>query len=130
MSRLPIQRPINVARDLKAAVFTDQDISLFDLYADGAGQGVGIIRDRVFRGCRLQGPAILLISVGCSFDDVNFGDSGGDIRNLILYPAGARALGTVPIRDCVFDGCEFINVGFTGDRGFLDQLLSVEAQGG
>lgn len=126
MSRRPINRPVNVAQDMEARVFEDLDISLFDLYAAGANKGVGLIRDRVFRGCRLQGPAILLVSSGVSFDDVNFGDSGGDIRNLILRPVGDRALGTVPVRDCVFEGCEFFNVGFTGQADFLDELMALD----
>jgi hypothetical protein len=128
MARLPIDRAVNIATNLKATTFIDQDINLFDLYADGAAEGIGMIRDRVFRGCRLQGPAILLVSTGCRFDEVNFGDSGGDMRNLILYPAGDRALGTIPLRDCVFEGCEFFNVGYTGQRAFLEQLLTIQTR--
>ena len=124
-SRRPIDRPVRVATDYGASHFEDVDISLFDLYAHGSDRGVGIIRDRTFLGCRLQGPAIVLVSVGVTFDDCNFGDSGGDIRNLILRPAGDRALGTVPLRDCRFEGCEFFNVGYTGNQGFLDDLTKL-----
>lgn len=125
MSGRPIDRPVRVATDLSVAAFEDLDISLFDLYADAAARGEGLIRDRAFRGCRLQGPAILLISSGVSFDDVNFGDSRNDIRNLVLRPEGALALGTIPLRDCTFEGCEFYNVGFTGDEDFLAMILSI-----
>lgn len=127
MSRRPINRPVNVATDLSAPRFENLDINLFELYAHGADKGVGIITNRTFIGCRLQGPAIALVSAGVTFDDVNFGDSGGDIRNLVLYPAGERALGTVPLRDCRFEGCEFYNVGFTGNREFLDSLVALDA---
>ncbi len=125
MSRRPIDRPVRVATDLSASVFEDLDINLFDLYADAAARGVGLIQDRTFRGCRLQGPAILLVASGVSFDDVNFGDSRNDIRNLVLRPEGALALGTIPLRDCTFEGCEFYNVGFTGDEAFLSLILSI-----
>ena len=127
MSRRPINRPVNVATDLSAPRFENLDVNLFELYAHGADKGVGIITNRTFIGCRIQGPAIVLVSAGVTFDDTNFGDSGGDIRNLILFPAGQKALGTVPLRDCHFEGCEFYNVGFTGNRDFLDELISLDA---
>lgn len=127
MSRRPINRPVNVATDLGAPRFENLDVNLFELYAHGADKGVGIITNRTFIGCRIQGPAIVLVSAGVTFDDTNFGDSGGDIRNLILFPAGQKALGTVPLRDCHFEGCEFYNVGFTGNRDFLDELISLDA---
>lgn len=125
MSRRPIDRPLRIATDLSAAVFEDLDINLFDLHADAAAKGEGLIRDRTFLGCRLQGPAILLVSSGVSFEDVNFGDSRNDIRNLVLRPEGKLALGTIPLRECSFDGCEFYNVGFTGDEAFLALILSI-----
>lgn len=128
MSLRPINRPVNVATDLGAPRFENVDINLFELYAHGADKGIGIITNRVFIGCRLQGPAIILVSAGVRFDDCNFGDSGGDIRNLILYPAGDRALGTVPMRDCRFEGCEFYNVGYTGNRDFLDELVALDTR--
>lgn len=125
MTRLPIMREVRVAPDLKAAVFEDVDVNLFDLHVAHHSAGLGIIQGRTFRGCRIQGPAIMLVSVGVKFGDCNFGDPDGDMRNLILRPAGPRALGTIPFRDTVFDGCEFYNVGFTGSADVIDQLLGV-----
>jgi hypothetical protein len=123
----PIQRSVRLVSDFSAARFENVDINMVDLYLAGAAEGIGLIRDRTFVGCRLQGPAILLISAGVDFSNCNFGDSGGGIRNLVLWPAGDRALGTVPLRDCKFEGCEFFNVGFTGNRTFLEDLISLEA---
>lgn len=125
MSRRPIDRPLRVAPDLSARLFEDFDINLFDLFIHAAEKGEGLIRDRTFRGCRLQGPAILLVSSGVSFEDVNFGDSRNDIRNLVLRPVGNLAMGTIPLRECSFEGCEFYNVGFTGDEAFLALILSI-----
>lgn len=125
MTRLPITREVRVAQDLKATIFEDVDVNLFDLHVAHHSAGLGIIQGRTFRGCRIQGPAIMLVSVGVQFSDCNFGDPDGDMRNLILRPAGPRALGTIPFRDTVFDGCEFYNVGFTGSAEVLDQLLGV-----
>ncbi|QYC10299.1 hypothetical protein [Brevundimonas nasdae] len=128
MARLPIDRPLNVARDLSAKIFKDVDINLFDLYE--ACQAQGMITDRTFIGCRLQGPAILLAAVGVTFDECNLGESGGDVRNLLLKPMGPRALGCVPIRNCSFIGCEFYNVGYTGPQDFLDDLAAVPTTSG
>jgi hypothetical protein len=130
MAYTPINRPVRVATDLKAKLFEDVDINLFELYAAVVGGALpGLIQSRVFRRCRLQGPAIVLISAGVTFDDTNFGDSGGDIRNLLLQPLGARALGTIPMRDCAFENCEFFNVGFTGPQTVLDMMAGVPAAG-
>ena len=130
MSRLPITREVSVAADLKATVFENVDVNLFDLHVAHHGAGLGIIQGRTFRGCRLQGPAIMLVSSGVHFSDCNFGDPESDMRNLVLRPVGSRALGTIPFRDTVFDGCEFYNVGFTGPEAILNELLSVTGHAG
>lgn len=126
MAYIPINRPVRVATDLTATVFEDVDINLFELYAAVVGGSQpGLIEGRTFRRCRLQGPAIMLVSAGVTFDDTNFGDSGGDIRNLLLQPMGPRALGTIPMRSCAFENCEFFNVGFTGPQHVLDMMAGV-----
>lgn len=125
MSRLPILRDVRVASNLKTATFEDVDLNLFDLHVANHGHQLGVISGRTFRGCRIQGPAIMLVSAGVQFDDCSFGDPDGDMRNLVLRPTGARALGTVPFRDTMFEGCEFYNVGFTGPEDVVNMLLAV-----
>lgn len=125
MSRLPIRRPTVVAPDLSVSNFEDQDVNLFELHIAAHGAAPGIITGRTFRGCRIQGPAVMLVSSGVHFDDCNFGDPDGKMTNLVLRPTGNRALGTVPVRDCLFEGCEFFNVGFTGSEEVVRQLLAV-----
>lgn len=128
ISRLPITRGVQLTSNMKATVFEDVDINLFDLHVGNHGAALGVIMGRTFRGCRLQGPAIMLVSAGVEFTDCNFGDPDGDMRNLVLRPTGNRALGTVPFRDTVFESCEFYNVGFTGPAEILDQLLAIDAK--
>lgn len=125
MSRLPITREVRIVKDYGAALFEDVDVNLFDLHVAHHGSGLGVTTGRTFRGCRIQGPAIMLVSSGVRFNDCNFGDPDGDMRNLVLRPAGSRALGVVPLRDTLFDGCEFFNVGFTGPEVVLNDLLAV-----
>lgn len=127
MSRLPLTRPLNLAQDMKAELFEDVDLNLYDLHVGNHGAALGVIMGRTFRGCRIQGPAIMLVSSGVTFSDCNFGDPDGEMKNLILRPAGRRALGTVPFRETQFESCEFYNVGFTGPEDILNDLLSVGA---
>ena len=127
MSYQPITRSVRVAGNLHAERFEDVDVNLFELYA-ACAERTGLITGRNFVRCRIQGPAIMLVSAGVTFDGCNFGDRDGDMRNLVLRPAGPRALGTVPMRDCRFEGCEFFNVGFTGSHQVIDMLLAVSGE--
>ncbi|WP_372692436.1 hypothetical protein [Brevundimonas sp.] len=122
---LPINRAVTDAPDLNAAAFKDVDIVLYELYVAASKNGAGLIQGRTFTGCRFQGPAIILVSEGVTFDDTNFGDSRGGIQNLLLRPVGDKAIGTIPMRDCRFFGCEFYNIGFTGSGDILDQLAAI-----
>ncbi|WP_122464458.1 MULTISPECIES: hypothetical protein [Brevundimonas] len=126
MSYVPINRPVQVAANLNATSFEDADINLFELFVTVmGGTKPGRIEGRTFRRCRLQGPAILLLAGGVELESCNLGDSGGDIRNLLLQPLGDFSLGTIPMRNCRFDNCEFFNVGFTGSQAVLDMLAGV-----
>lgn len=127
MNYQPITRSVRVAGNLHAERFEDVDVNLFELYA-ACAERTGLITGRNFVRCRIQGPAIMLVSAGVTFDGCNFGDRAGDMRNLVLRPAGPRALGTVPMRDCRFEGCEFFNVGFTGSHQVIDMLLAVSGE--
>lgn len=125
---LPITRPLNIARDLGASEIRDVDFSLFDLFAVESRKGHPLVSGKTIIGCRIQGPAVMLASNGLTFDAVNFGDNGGDIRNLILHGEGTRAIGAIPFQDCAFVACEFYGVGFTGPEAFLSQLRALGAQ--
>ena len=122
----PITRPLNVAKDLGVSDIRDVDFSLFDLFAAEMMLGRSLVEGKTITGCRIQGPAVMLASTGVTFDGVNFGDSGGDIRNLIMRSEGTKAIGAIPFRDCAFVNCEFYGVGFTGDAAFLEQIRSLK----
>lgn len=124
-SILPINRPLADAPDLDAAIFENVDIVLYELFAAASRAGQGLIQGRTFTGCRFQGPAIILASAGVTFSDTNFGDSRGGIANLLLRPVGDKAIGTIPMRDCHFIGCEFYGVGFTGPEEFIAQVSTL-----
>lgn len=125
MSLLPIKRPVTKAQDLNALVFENLDLSLQEVFAHAVARGEPVIQGRTFKGCRIQGPAILLVSNRVTFEDTNFGDSRGDIRNLLLKPVGDKVIGALPVRDCAFIGCEFYGVGFTGTDEFIAQVADL-----
>ncbi|MFJ6025365.1 hypothetical protein ACIQC9_12315 [Brevundimonas sp. NPDC092305] len=129
MSTLPINRPVTPAQDLNATVFENVDLSLAELYLAAAQRGPGVVEGRTFRGCRVQGPGIMLVASGTTFEDTNFGDSRGDMANMILRPAGSKVIGAIPMRDCTFIGCEFFGLGFTGAPEILDQLMKLPTGG-
>lgn len=125
MSQLPINRPVALVEDFGAKVFENVDLTLYDVFAHSIQNGTPMIHGRTFKGCRIQGPAVVLASDGVTFRETNFGDSRGDIRNLVLRPLGDKAIGTVPMRDCTFIGCEFYGVGFTGTDEFIAQIVAL-----
>lgn len=124
-SILPINRPLTDAPDLNATTFENVDIILYELYSAASAQGVPLVQGRTFRGCRFQGPAIVLVSNGVTFNDTNFGDGRGSIQNLLVRPVGDKAIGTIPMRDCHFIGCEFYGVGFTGTDEFIAEVSAL-----
>lgn len=118
--------PYRRATNLDAPVFDGEAVSLIDLYRHELGKGQSVIRERTFRNCGIEGPAIALILGNVHFERTDFGFTAGDIRNIVLRPLGEKALGTIPIGACRFENCQFFAVGFTGTDGFIDQLLAVQ----
>jgi hypothetical protein len=120
-------RPGRIPTDPAAEVFENLDISLYDLFRANTQTGKALLSGRTFKGCRVEGPAVMLVLDGVTFDATNFGPNGGDVRNLILRPAGPqKVIGTIPVQNCKFIDCEFFALGFTGPDQFLDQLLALE----
>ena len=125
----PGGRPGRVPADADAAVFENVDISLFDLYRTVMAKGQSAITGRTFRGCRIEGPVVMLVLSGTKFETTDFGAADGDIRNVVLRPAGPeKVTGVIPVQDCVFVACQFLGVGLTGPEPFLQQVLALETK--
>ena len=88
MNYQPIASPVRVASDLHAGRFEDVDVNLFELYAACAEQS-GLISGRTFTRCRIQGPAIMLVSAGVTFDGCNF--AAGSATSSTSSPAMVMA---------------------------------------
>jgi hypothetical protein len=106
--------------------YADQHVWLPQLFAEHSQAGQSILDGKTFERCRFEGPAVLLALGGAIFDNCNMGESGGDVRNLLLAPVGAeKVVGVIPMRNCVFRDCAFYMVGFTGPTNFLKQFNQV-----
>ena len=70
--------------------YEGEHIWLPQLIAESIRAGRGVIEDKTFIDCRLEGPAVVMPVGACEFDGCDMGYSGGDVRNLLLAPVGAE----------------------------------------
>lgn len=126
-----LQTPAAREMDPRAREFRGGRFALFDLHrALVQGGGGGVIEGRTFVDCTLDGPALVLVLDGTQFDGVDFGPAGGDVRGMLYRSLnGTMAIGSIPVRACVFRNCRFHNLGFTGNEDLL-KLLSEQVQVG
>ena len=127
-SQLPMTglgRRFNRTNDLGKLAFVNEDMALYVLYSHYLSTGRSIIDGVTFTGCRIERPSVMLILAGTRFDRTNFGESKGDIANLVLRPAANMAIGAIPMMNCTFVECEFYMLGFTGNEQTLNQLLTI-----
>jgi len=120
----PPSRPIPRSDDdLQKSLIEDTRLSLFDVYrVRHQKTGQHVVFGVTFRNCTLDGPCVIL-PVGGTIENCQLGEAAGDARNLTLSPNGAKVIGALVFDKCTFDGCHFVNVGFTGSRPFLDGLV-------
>jgi hypothetical protein len=104
--------------------FDNMTVPLSALFRQMASQGVSLIQNRAFNGCRIEGPALMLVLDGVVFQNCDMGPDGGDVRNLLLRPMGSKVIGAVPFAMCLFDNCTFHAVGFTGEDRHLQAFQS------
>ncbi|MDP2258708.1 MAG: hypothetical protein Q8J89_03195 [Caulobacter sp.] len=115
-----------VAADYSATTFEGVAVSLFELYRNRLAAGQQVIEGVTFNDCLIEGPSVALVIDGCTFNNVSFGASGGDMRNVVLHPASPTSVtGAIPVQGCRFDTVQFFGVGFTGNPDFLQQLLGL-----
>ena len=120
-------RRLNPSTDLSKRVFENEDMGLYELYQQQRRNGQVELDGLTFTGCRIEGPAVMLILQGTTFDAVNFGEARGDIGNMLFRPVRNMAIGTIPVTNCTFVNCEFYAMGFTGNEHILKELLSIRS---
>lgn len=79
------------------------------------------ITGKTFTDCVIEGPAVLAVMNGTTFDGCNMG-AAANPRNLLLKPLGDKIVGAIGMADCRFVRCRFAQVAFTGDDGLLAEL--------
>jgi hypothetical protein len=106
------------------AVIENLRVSLFEVFRVNLQRtGEMIVTGKTFRHCTLEGPGVLLPTDGSVIENCQLGDALGDMRNLLLQPAGAKVIGALVYAGCTFEHCQFFNVGFTGSPDFLNALV-------
>lgn len=83
--------------------------------------GLMAIEDKTFTDCLIEGPAVMAVMNGTSFDSCAMG-TAKNTRTLFYKPLGDKMAGAVGMSNCRFVRCRFVQVGFTGSDGLLDEL--------
>ncbi len=80
----------------------------------------GVLESFVFESCDLKGPAVM-VPQGSTFSNTNLvGDS--DALLWEIPPNRPEVIGAILARNCAFENCTFMNVGFAGPHEFVQQM--------
>ncbi|MFA4891894.1 hypothetical protein [Brevundimonas sp.] len=80
------------------------------------------IDGKTFTDCVIEGPAVMAVMNGTTFDNCAMGTTT-DVRNLLYRPLSTTKLaGVIGMSDCRFVRCRFVQVGFTGSDALLEEL--------
>lgn len=79
------------------------------------------IDGKTFTDCVLEGPAVMAVMDGTTFDSCVMGATT-DVRTLLLKPLGTLIAGVIGMSNCRFVRCRFVQVAFTGGDDLLATL--------
>ena len=80
------------------------------------------IEGKTFTDCVIEGPAVMAVMSGTTFDNCAMGATT-DMRNLLYRPLSTSKLaGVIGMGNCRFLRCRFVQVGFTGSDSLLEEL--------
>jgi hypothetical protein len=85
--------------------------------------GETVIRDKTFTDCAIEGPALVAVLQGTTFDGCNMG-AAAEVRSLLYAPEGPRLVGAIGLQNCRFVRCRFVQIGFTGSRALLEDMAA------
>lgn len=71
-------------------------------------EGIGRLRESVFRNCRLTGPIHLRVGSNVTLTECNFVPSDEDCIETLTR--SEPYVGAADVEDCTFESCTFINV--------------------
>ena len=80
----------------------------------------GVLDGFVFENCDLKGPAVV-VPQGSNFASSRL---VGDPDALLweIPPDRTEVIGAILVRNCTFEDCTFMNVGFAGPAEFVEQV--------
>lgn len=82
------------------------------------------IDGKTFTDCLIEGPAVMAVMNGTTFDSCAMG-TAADVRTLLYRPVSqTKMAGVVGMANCRFVRCRFFQVGFTGTDELLDELAA------
>lgn len=111
-------------------VYTGMQIWLPLMLHEQVQRGGSVIENKTFIDCQMHGPAVIIPVQGCAFDQCDLGGADGDMRNLMFQPLGpTKITGAIQFRNCRFERCQFMAVGYTGGPDFLAQLRAIDGVG-
>ncbi|CAN5344541.1 hypothetical protein BH09PSE1_BH09PSE1_26010 [soil metagenome] len=82
-----------------------------------------VIRDKTFTDCRIEGPAVIALVDGVSFDGCDMG--AATVQGSLFYKGQGPVLtGAVVMENVKFVRCRFVQVGFTGHPTTVDTMVA------
>ncbi len=101
--------------------FEKESVWLPSLAVNHWNAGQMSIDGKTFTDCVIEGPAVVAVMNGTTFDGCAMGATT-DVKTLLLKPLGQRMAGVVGMSNCRFIRCRFVQVGFTGSDDLLAEL--------
>ena len=102
--------------------FEKEAIWLPSLAVQHWNAGQMFIDGKTFTDCVIEGPAVMAVMNGTVFESCAMGVTT-DMKHLLYRPLSQTKLaGVVGMSNCRFVRCRFVQVGFTGADGMLEEL--------
>ena len=118
----PMSPEEKFGRELVArTTFEKEAVWLPSLAEHHMNAGQTFIEGKTFTGCLIEGPAVMAVMHGTTFEGCNMGVASNP-RTLLLQPLGDMIAGAIGMSNCQFIRCRFVQVGFTGSPEMLEQF--------
>ncbi len=123
-AQTPMSAEEKFGRELVArTTFEKEAVWLPSLAVHHLNAGQTVIDGKTFTECLIEGPAVMAVMSGTTFDTCNMGVAENP-KTLLLDPRGDMIAGAVGMANCRFVRCRFVQVAFTGNREMLDDIES------
>ena len=121
-TQTPMSAEEKFGRELVArTTFEKEAVWLPSLAVHHMNAGQTFIEGKTFTECLIEGPAVIAVMNGTTFDTCPMGVAQNP-RTLLMDPRGDMIAGAVGMSNCRFVRCRFVQVAFTGAREMLDEM--------